>query len=133
MRPTTSPANEEHAIECGVVLSRFPMNLRKTISRRALFGSGILSVVALKLRAKPANAEVSLSVGALFSLTGNSADLGTQSKLMMEIAAGDLDALLGDFSAWPHTKDTGVSFDLMFEDTQLDPTMAANAAKRLID
>jgi branched-chain amino acid transport system substrate-binding protein len=116
-----------------MVRSKLPMNLRKTISRRALFRSGILSPLALKLRAKPANAEVSLSVGALFSLTGNSADLGTQSKLMMEIAAGDLEALLGDFSARPHTKDTGVSFDLMFEDTQLDPTMAANAAESLIN
>jgi len=116
-----------------MVLSKLHVNLRKTISRRALFGSGILSLVALKLHAKPANAEVSLSVGALFSLAGNSADLGTQSKLMMEIAAGDLEALLGDFSAWPHARDTGVSFDLMFEDTQLDPTIAAHKAKRLID
>ena len=78
-----------------MVLSKLPVNLRKTISRRALFGSGILSLAALNLHAKPANAEVSLSVGALFSLAGNSADLGTQSKLMMEIAAGDLEALLG--------------------------------------
>lgn len=116
-----------------MVLSTLPMNLRKPISRRALFGSGILSLMALKLPAESANAEVSLSVGALFSLTGNSADLGTQSKLMMEVAAGDLDALLGNFSAWPHTKDTGVSFHLMFEDTQLDPTMAAHQAKNLID
>jgi branched-chain amino acid transport system substrate-binding protein len=89
--------------------------------------------LALKLPAERSNAEVSLSVGALFSLTGNSADLGTQSKLMMETATGDLDALLGDFSDRPHASDTGVSFDLMFEDTQFDPTIAANEAKRLID
>lgn len=114
-------------------LSKLPVNLRKTISRRTLFGSGILSLAALKLPAKSANAEVSLSVGALFSLTGNSADLGTQSKQMMEIAAGDLEALLGDFSDWPRARDTGVSFDLIFEDTQLDPTIAANKARRLID
>lgn len=60
-----------------MVRSKLPMNLRKTISRRALFGSGILFPLALKLGAKPANAGVSLSVGALLSLTGNSADLGS--------------------------------------------------------
>lgn len=109
------------------------MSPSETISRRALLGSGTLSLLALKLPIAPGYPDISLSVGALFSLTGNSADLGTQSKLMIEAAAGDLGALLGDFSDIPHTRDAGISFDLMFEETQLNPAIAARAAQNLIN
>jgi branched-chain amino acid transport system substrate-binding protein len=101
------------------------------ISRRA-FAPGLASLIAPSLLAKSKNSDVTITVGGLFSLTGNSSDLGTQSKLMVTIASHDLDALLGDFNMNPPAKNLGVEFQLLFEDTQLDPQKAAAAATRLI-
>ena len=109
------------------------MDLRKTTSRRSLFAPALLLLLAPKLRAKSGKPDVTLAVGALFSLTGNSANLGTQSKLMMQIAAGEMDALLGDFNLNPPSQNTGIEFNLMFADTLLDPTTAANEARGLIN
>src|SRR5262249_50670947 len=57
---------------------------------------------------------------------------GTQSKLMMTIASQDLDPLLAHFNMNPPRKNVGVNFELLVEDTQLNPQKAATAAARLI-
>jgi branched-chain amino acid transport system substrate-binding protein len=100
-------------------------------SRRA-FAPGLLSLFAPALLAKSNNPDVTITAGGLFSLTGNSSDLGTQSKLMMTIASKDVDPLFTDFNMNPPSKNVGVDFHLLFEDTQLDPQKAAAAASRLI-
>jgi branched-chain amino acid transport system substrate-binding protein len=51
---------------------------------------------------------------------------------MMKIASGDLDPLLRDYNASPPAKEQGVAFELLIEDTQLDPQKAATAAASLI-
>src|SRR5262245_65550085 len=51
---------------------------------------------------------------------------------MMTIASQDLDPLLAHFNMNPPRKNVGVNFELLFEDTQLNPQKAATAAARLI-
>jgi len=101
------------------------------ISRRA-FAPGLFSLFAPALLPKSPNSDVTITVGGLFSLTGNSLDLGTQSKLMMTIASQDLEPLLANFNMNPPSRNVGVNFALLFEDTQLDPQKAAIAAASLI-
>src|SRR5262249_7137088 len=101
------------------------------ISRRAL-APGLVSLFAPALLAKSNYPDVTITAGGLFSLTGNSSDLGTQSKLMMTIASQDLDPLLSHFNMNPPRKNVGVNFELLVEDTQLNPQKAATAAARLI-
>ncbi len=102
-------------------------------ARRALFAPGLLALLTPSMFAKTTKPDVTITVGGLFSLTGNSSDLGTQCKLMMTIAAGDLDPLLRDYNSNPPAKDLGVAFDLLIEDTQLDPAKAAAGAQNLIN
>jgi branched-chain amino acid transport system substrate-binding protein len=105
--------------------------MSKRISRRA-FAPGLASLFAPALLGKSRNSDVTITAGGLFSLTGNSSDLGTQSKLMMTIASHDLDPLLAEFNMNPPSRNVGVDFELLFEDTQLDPQKAASGAAHLI-
>lgn len=76
-----------------------------------------------------------IKVGGLLSLTGNWSDLGTQCHVMMQIGAEQMEQLLRHFNprGIPATRfGGGVTFDLMIEDTLLDPATAASAAARLI-
>jgi len=100
-------------------------------SRRA-FAPGLLSLFAPALLAGRGQPDVTIKVGGLFSLTGNSSDLGTQSKLMLSIAANDLQPMLEFYNANPPAGSIGVAFELLIEDTKLDPQTAANAATTLI-
>ncbi len=100
-------------------------------SRRAL-APGLLALLAPTLLAQKNKSDVTIKVGGLFSLTGNSSDLGTQSKLMMSIAASDIEPLLQYYDANPPARDKGVAFDLIVEDTKLDPQTAAAAAAKLV-
>jgi branched-chain amino acid transport system substrate-binding protein len=108
------------------------MKSSSTLTSRRAFAPGLLSLFAPALLASSDKPDVTVTVGGLLSLTGNSSDLGTQSKLMMNIASHDLDALLGDFNMNPPARDVGVQFSLLIEDTQLDPQKAAAGAARLI-
>ena len=108
------------------------MNKSQNLTSRRAFLPGLLSLSAPALLSKTAKADVTITVGGLFSLTGNSSDLGTQCKLMMTIASQDLDPLLADFNFNPPPKDLGVAFELLIQDTQLDPQKAAAAATLLI-
>jgi branched-chain amino acid transport system substrate-binding protein len=97
-----------------------------------LLAPALASLLAPGLLAKSGKPDVTLRVGGLFSLTGNSSDLGTQCRLMMSIAAGDLGPLLEDYNATPLIDRHGVGFEIMVEDTQLDPQKAASGASNLI-
>lgn len=76
-----------------------------------------------------------ITVGALLSITGNWSDLGTQAKVMLDIGSQDLQKLLADYNVKaPYTAAfSGVEFEILVEDTQLDPQKAAVAAARLIE
>jgi branched-chain amino acid transport system substrate-binding protein len=100
-------------------------------SRRA-FAPGLLSLFAPALLARQHRPDVTITVGGLFSLTGNSSDLGTQSKLMLNIAANDIEPMLQYYNANPPARNIGVAFDFLVEDTKLDPQTAAAAATKLI-
>lgn len=113
-------------------MKSFDSKLNVATSRRALFAPGLLALLTPAFAAKGARPDANITVGGLFSLTGNSSDLGNQCSLMMKIASGDLDPLLHDYNASPPAKEQGVSFELLVEDTQLDPQKAAAAAARLI-
>jgi branched-chain amino acid transport system substrate-binding protein len=100
-------------------------------SRRAL-APGLLSLFAPALLAGRDRTDVTIKVGGLFSLTGNSSDLGTQSKLMLSIAANDMQPMLEFYNANGPARSIGVGFEFLIEDTKLDPQTAANAATSLI-
>ena len=62
-------------------------------------------------------AEQEITIGGLFSLTGNWASLGVASKAAMEIAVEDVNAYLANGN-------TGMHFTASIKDTKLDPPTA---------
>src|SRR5512132_4138693 len=104
-------------------MKSFDSKLNVATSRRALFAPGLLALLTPTFAAKAGKPDTNITVGGLFSFTGNSSDLVNQCSFMMKIASGD---------AAPLAKEQGVAFELLVEDTQLDPQKAATAAARLI-
>src|SRR5260370_892977 len=102
-------------------------------SRRAILPglAALLSPAFLKAAPRP---DQQITVGALLSLTGSWSDLGSQCKLMLEIGSVEMEDFLRHFDGRPpyNSKFEGVQFELLIEDTALDPQRAANAAARLI-
>lgn len=66
-----------------------------------------------------------ITIGGLFSLTGNWSTLGATSKAALELAVEDINEQIGSGSP--------LHFRAQVEDTKLDPALARAAAKRLHD
>jgi branched-chain amino acid transport system substrate-binding protein len=106
-------------------------------SRRAALqslGALLASSAAPSLLSAAARPDQTITVGALLSITGNWSDLGTQARGMLEVGSQDLKQLLADYNVKPPFTPAfaGVDFEILIEDTQLDPQKAAAAAQRLI-
>lgn len=89
---------------------------------------GLASLLAVPALRAEGGEDIVITVGGLFSLTGNWSDLGAQCKRMLEIAKADLEA------AYREGNPTGpkLRIELLIEDTALDPSVAAGSAERMI-
>ena len=88
-----------------------------------LLAVAALSTAACNDSAGPASGS-NITIGGLFSITGNWSTLGATSKAALELAVEDINQLLA-------SGNTGLRFSTEIEDTRLDPTTALAAAQTL--
>ena len=91
------------------------LHSRRVAALSILVASTLLSVGCGDDPASPAEQEI--TIGGVFSLTGNWASLGVTSKAAMEIAIEDVNAYLAEGNS-------GLSFVASIKDTKLDPSTA---------